>query len=32
MRAGITAGYGVGAHSAFYRVGEEGSDREAGGR
>jgi hypothetical protein len=25
MRAGITAGYGVGAHSAFYRAGEEGS-------
>jgi hypothetical protein len=27
MRAGITAGYGVGAHSAFYRAGEEGSGR-----
>jgi hypothetical protein len=25
MRAGITTGYGVGAHSAFYRAGEEGS-------
>jgi hypothetical protein len=25
IRAGITVGYGVGAHSAFYRVGEEGS-------
>jgi hypothetical protein len=25
MRAAITAGYGVGAHSAFYRAGEEGS-------
>jgi hypothetical protein len=30
MRAGITAGFGVGAHSAFYRAGEEGSGREVG--
>jgi hypothetical protein len=30
MRAGITAGFGVGAHSAFYRAGEEGSGQEVG--
>jgi hypothetical protein len=30
MRVGITAGYGVGAHSSFYRAGEEGSGREVG--
>jgi hypothetical protein len=30
MRVGITAGYGVGAHSAFYRAGVEGSGREVG--
>jgi hypothetical protein len=30
MRAGITAGYGVGAHNAFYRAGEEGNGREVG--
>jgi hypothetical protein len=30
MRAGITVGYGVGAHNAFYRAGEEGSGREVG--
>jgi hypothetical protein len=29
MRVGITMGYGVGAHSAFYRAGEEESGREA---
>jgi hypothetical protein len=32
MRAGITVGYGVGAHSAFYRAGVEGSGREVGGQ
>jgi hypothetical protein len=31
MRAGITAGYGVGAHNAFYRAGEEGSEGGRGG-
>jgi hypothetical protein len=30
MRAGITTGYVVGAHSAFYRVEEEGSGRVVG--
>jgi hypothetical protein len=30
IRARITAGYGVGAHNAFYRAGEEGSGREVG--
>jgi hypothetical protein len=30
MRAGITTGYGVGAHSAFYRAGEDRSGREVG--
>jgi hypothetical protein len=30
MRAGITAGYGMGAHSTFYRAGEEGSGWEVG--
>jgi hypothetical protein len=29
MRVGITMGYGVGAHSAFYRAGEEESGQEA---
>jgi hypothetical protein len=26
LRVGITAGYGVGAHIIFYRVGEEGAE------
>jgi hypothetical protein len=30
MRVGITTGYGVGAHNAFYRGGEEGSGQEVG--
>jgi hypothetical protein len=30
IRVGITAGYGAGAHSAFYRAGEEGSGQEVG--
>jgi hypothetical protein len=32
MRAGITVGYGVGAHSEFYRAGEEGSQEAASGK